>query len=76
LKFRLFTTSPGKFIGIYILSLPDTWKMAIIADPHQHVGLLINLPQIRPNKKNSWLASLAFAKKWVGGRFFKIFTNF
>jgi hypothetical protein len=22
----------------------------------------------RPHKKNSWLASLAFAKKWVGGR--------
>jgi hypothetical protein len=29
---------------------------------------------LRPHKKNSWLASLAFAKMWAG--FLKIFTNF
>ena len=37
--------------------------------------LLITL-NIRPHKKKSWLASLAFAKKWAGGRFFLIFTDF
>ena len=26
-----------------------------------------NKLMFRPHKKNSWLASLAFAKKWVGG---------
>ena len=27
----------------------------------------------RPRKKNSWLASLAFAKKWAGGLFLNLY---
>ena len=30
----------------------------------------------RPHKKNSWLASLAFAKKWAGRLFFKFILLF
>jgi hypothetical protein len=32
--------------------------------------LYLSMHAFRPHKKNSWLASLAFAKKWAGGRFF------
>ena len=45
-------------------------KIRCFSDIQEGKNDILFVKGVRLHKKNSWLASLAFAKKWAGGCFF------